>query len=59
MRIKIKDNKGNELCSFKVNGFAGDNKLGGKHFKLAGFKGCSLYEIEKDQIGTFVFIKLE
>lgn len=59
MRIRIQDKKGNDLCAFKVNGFAGDNKLGGKHFKLSGFRDCSLYEIEKDHIGTFVFIQVE
>jgi hypothetical protein len=59
MRIIIQDNEGRRLCDFKVNGFLGDNKLGGKHFKLAGFNGCSLYEIQKDHIGTFVFIQLE
>jgi|11_taG_2_1085331.scaffolds.fasta_scaffold201074_2 hypothetical protein len=59
MRIRVQDNKGNHLCSFNVGGFAGDIKAGGKHFRLSGFKGCSLSEIEKDPIGTFVFIQIE
>jgi len=59
MRIIVQDKKGNRLCEFKVGGFLGDRKVGGKQFKLAGFRGCSLYEIEKDHIGTFVFIQVE
>ena len=59
MRIIVQDNNGNRLCDFKVGGFLGDNKLGGRQFKLAGFNGCSLYEIQKDHIGTFVFIQVE
>ena len=58
MRIKVQDNKGNDLCSFIVNGFAED-KIRGKHFRLSNFRNCSLSEIEKDQIGTFVFIQTE
>ena len=59
MRIRVQDNKGNHLCSFNVGGFLGDRKGGGKHFKLSGFEGCSLFEIQKDHIGTFVFIQIE
>jgi hypothetical protein len=59
MRIKIQDKNGNSLCEFKVGGFLGDGKMGGKQFSLSGFRGCSLSEIEKDHIGTFVFIQIE
>lgn len=59
MRIRVRDKNGNHLFSFNVNGFAGDRKLGGEHFKLSGFKDCSLSEIQKDHIGTFVFIQTE
>ena len=59
MRIKIQDKEGNRLCEFKVGGFLGDRNGGGKQFKLADFRGCSLYEIQRDHIGTFVFIQVE
>lgn len=59
MRIRVKDKKGNHLFSFNVNGFAGDEKKGANHFSLSGFKDCSLSEIQKDSIGTFVFIQTE
>ena len=57
MRIRVQDKEGNDLCSFNVGGFRED-KIG-KHFRLSGFKRCSLSEIEKDSIGTFVFIRTE
>lgn len=59
MRIRVRDNNGNDLCSFNVGGFLGDVKMGGKQFRLSGFRGCSLSEIEKNPIGTFVFIQIE
>jgi len=59
MRIKIQDNNGNHLCEFNVGGFLGDRKMGGTQFRLSGFRDCSLSEIEKDHIGTFVFIQTE
>ena len=59
MRVIVQDKKGNRLCDFKVGGFLGGRNGGGKQFKLAGFRGCSLYEIQKDHIGTFVFIQID
>ena len=59
MRIRVQDKSGNHLFSFNVNGFAGDKSVGGQHFKLSGFKNCLLSEIQKDHIGTFVFIQTE
>lgn len=55
MRIKIQDKEGNRLCEFKVGGFLGD----GKQFRLSEFRRCSLSEIQRDHIGTFVFIQVE
>jgi hypothetical protein len=59
MRIRVQDKKGNDLCTFNVGGFLGDRKAGGNHFRLSGFKRCSLSEIQKDHIGTFAFIQIE
>jgi len=53
IRIRIIDSKGNGVCSFNCG------VKESVYYRTSRFQGCSVVEMEKNSVGTFLILQLD